>query len=156
MLGHFSSCREQRLLSSCCVWASYYSGFSCCGARALEPGLSSCGTGFSCSEEGGIFLDQESNPHFLHWPRVLYHWATSEVTGWLLNPQNILVLRPQIRTMKPRHVSYWLYLSARAAITKRHRLGGFNKRNFFSHKFRVKKSELVSASVPSEPFLLGW
>ena len=31
----FSSCREQELLSSCGVWASHHSGFSCCGAQVL-------------------------------------------------------------------------------------------------------------------------
>ena len=59
----FSSCREQGLLSSCSVWASHCSGFSCetpalgaqasvvvkhglscCGLQALEhAGFSSCG-----------------------------------------------------------------------------------------------------------------
>ena len=35
----FSSCGEQGLLSSCDVWASHHSGFSCCRAQALElPG----------------------------------------------------------------------------------------------------------------------
>ena len=31
----FSSCREQELLSSCCVQACHCGGFSCCGAQAL-------------------------------------------------------------------------------------------------------------------------
>ena len=37
----FSSCDEQRLLSSCGAWASHCSGFSC-GAWALGLGLSTC------------------------------------------------------------------------------------------------------------------
>ena len=32
----FSSCSEWGLLSSCSAWASYCSGFSCCGAQALD------------------------------------------------------------------------------------------------------------------------
>ena len=40
----FSSCREHRLLSLRCAWASHRNGFSCSGAWALEPaGFSSCG-----------------------------------------------------------------------------------------------------------------
>ena len=31
----FSSCREHKLLSSCCAQASHCSHFSCCGAQAL-------------------------------------------------------------------------------------------------------------------------
>ena len=34
---------------------------------ALEHGLSSYGTGLSCSSACGIFLDQGSNPCPLHW-----------------------------------------------------------------------------------------
>ena len=48
----FSSCGKQRLLSSCCVEASHFCGFSCCRAQALGTwgsvvtvcGLSSCGS----------------------------------------------------------------------------------------------------------------
>ena len=40
-----SSCGEWGLPSSCREWASRCSGFSCCGALALErSGFSSCGT----------------------------------------------------------------------------------------------------------------
>ena len=35
LLGFFSSCDEQGLLSSCCAW-SLRGGFSCCGVQALE------------------------------------------------------------------------------------------------------------------------
>ena len=35
LCGLFSSCGEQGLLSSCRVWASHCSDFSCCRARAL-------------------------------------------------------------------------------------------------------------------------
>ena len=38
----FCSCGEQGLLSSCDARA-YFSDFSCCGARALEHRISSCG-----------------------------------------------------------------------------------------------------------------
>ena len=34
----FSSCSEQRLLSSCRVWVFCWGSFSCCGAWVLEPG----------------------------------------------------------------------------------------------------------------------
>ena len=82
----FFSCIRAPLLSSCDVQASYCSGFSSCRARApgsqasvvaahwcdivarpLEHRPSSCGTGLSCSEACGIFLDQGSNPCPLHW-----------------------------------------------------------------------------------------
>ena len=50
LLGHFSSCGKQGLLSSCGARASHCSGFSCCRAWAqgvwasvvAAPGLSSC------------------------------------------------------------------------------------------------------------------
>ena len=46
LCGLFSSCREQRLLSSHTAWASHRSGFSCCGAQALgHVDFSSCGLG---------------------------------------------------------------------------------------------------------------
>ena len=39
----FSSCSEQRLLSSFCAWASHCNGFSCCRNCALErAGFRSC------------------------------------------------------------------------------------------------------------------
>ena len=82
----FFSCIRAPLLSSCDVQASYCSGFSSCRARApgsqasvvaahwcdivarpLEHRPSSCGTGLSCSEACGIFLDQRSNLCLLHW-----------------------------------------------------------------------------------------
>ena len=41
----FSSFGERGLFSSCGAWASHCSGFSCCGARALERAVfSSCDT----------------------------------------------------------------------------------------------------------------
>ena len=43
--------------------ASHCGGFSCCGARALEPGLSRC----SCLVACGIFPEQGSDPRPLHW-----------------------------------------------------------------------------------------
>ena len=48
----FPICGERGLLSSPSAWASHCSGFSCCGSRALEHRLGSC----------GVFLDQRSNP----------------------------------------------------------------------------------------------
>ena len=33
--GLFSSCGKQGLLPSCSVWASHYSGFSCCRVQSL-------------------------------------------------------------------------------------------------------------------------
>ena len=68
------------LLSTCRAWAYCCGGFSCCGARTLEragsvvvfPGLQGTGAvavahAFSCSMPCGIFLDQGSHPHLLHW-----------------------------------------------------------------------------------------
>ena len=50
-------------------------GFSTCTmwAQLVTPGL-------SCSSACGVFPDQESNPHALHWQVVLNHWATWEVS----------------------------------------------------------------------------
>jgi len=55
------------LFSSCGAWASYCSGFSCCGARA--PGHVDVSAGsvvavyrLICSAAHGIFLDQGLNP----------------------------------------------------------------------------------------------
>ena len=42
--GGFSLVAVWGLLSSCGMWASHCSGSSCLGTRALEYGLSSCGT----------------------------------------------------------------------------------------------------------------
>ena len=43
--GLFSSCSDQGLLSSCCVWTSHCSDFSCFGTQALgQAGFSSCGS----------------------------------------------------------------------------------------------------------------
>ena len=65
--GLFSHCREQGLLTSWGARASHLGGFSCCGAWALEPRLSSEAHGLSCSEVRGIFPDQGLNPYPLHW-----------------------------------------------------------------------------------------
>ena len=48
------------------------------GLNSVSSGLQSTGSivvahGLSCSTEGGIFLDWESNPCLLHWRRILYH-----------------------------------------------------------------------------------
>ena len=58
----FSSCSEQGLLSSCCVWASHYSSFPTVGALAQSVVV---GHGLSCSVAGGIFQGSNSCP--LHW-----------------------------------------------------------------------------------------
>ena len=63
----FSSHSKWGLLSSCSVWASHCSGFSCCRAQAQQLWR----TGFSCSAACGIFPDQGSNLCLLHW------WADS-------------------------------------------------------------------------------
>ena len=79
-LGLCSRCGERWLLSSCGIQASHFGGFSCCGARALEPAdsvavacrLKSTGSvlmmhRLCCSAACGIFPDQGSNPCLLHW-----------------------------------------------------------------------------------------
>ena len=64
----FSSCDEQGLLSSCDVWASHCSGFSCCRAQALEfPSWVVAEPGPSCPEACANFLDQGLNTCPLHW-----------------------------------------------------------------------------------------
>ena len=83
----FSSCSKRGPRSGCHTWASQCSGFSCCGAQALEhtgfssggmraqqlqfPGsraqAHSCGPGLSCSVACGSFLDQGLNLCLLHW-----------------------------------------------------------------------------------------
>ena len=55
----FSSCGQQRLLSSCGVQASHYGGFSCCRAQAL-------GRMGSVVAASGIFPDQGLNPCPVH------------------------------------------------------------------------------------------
>ena len=80
--------RKQGLLSSCRVWASHCSGFSCHGVLALGcAGFGDCrhrgsfvmvprlqstvsgvvAQGLSCSEACEIFQDQGFNPCLLHW-----------------------------------------------------------------------------------------
>ena len=79
LLGLFSSCGEQGLLSSCGAHSSHCNCFSCYRAQALKrvgsvvvaPELHSTGSiavahGLGCSEAGGIFPDQGSNPRLLH------------------------------------------------------------------------------------------
>ena len=64
----FPSCSKWGLLSSCGVWASPCSGFSCCGAQTLGAwALVVVVHGLCCSAAGGIFPDQGSNPCPLHW-----------------------------------------------------------------------------------------
>ena len=35
--------------------------------------------GLSCSGAHGIFPDQESNPHLLHWQTILTHWTAKQI-----------------------------------------------------------------------------
>jgi len=105
----FSSCLEQRLLSSCGAQASHGGGFSCCRAQALgcgplvvaAHGLESTGSvvlvqGLSCSTASGIFLDQGLNPCLPHQQAdflLLFfnHWVTKEaLPSWYNN--KILIL----------------------------------------------------------------
>ena len=80
LLGLFSSCSTQGLLSVCSVWASHCGGFSCCRAQALghvgfsavAPRLQSTGSivkahCLSCSAAYETFPDQGSNPRLLRW-----------------------------------------------------------------------------------------
>ena len=67
LLHAFSSCSREGLLSRCSAGASHGSHFCCRVARLSDCGLSSYGTWAGCSIACGIFLDQGSNSHFLHW-----------------------------------------------------------------------------------------
>ena len=58
----FSSCCQQRLLSSCSGWASHCSGFSCCRAQALGHGFSSWGTRAPRHMESSQTRDQNCVP----------------------------------------------------------------------------------------------
>ena len=69
---------------SCSVWASYCGGFSCCRAQVLGTwALIVVAPGLSCSTACGIFPDQGSNPHALHWQAdsyPLYHQGSPSVS----------------------------------------------------------------------------
>ena len=63
----FFSCSERGLLSSCGVWASHCSSFSCCGAQALRhTGSVVVAHKLSFPMASGIFLERGSNPCTLH------------------------------------------------------------------------------------------
>ena len=81
----FFGCTGSSLLSADFLWlwraratlrygaqASRWSGFSCCGAWALEWASVVVVHGFSCSTARGIFLDQGLNPCPLHWQADSY------------------------------------------------------------------------------------
>ena len=75
----FSGCGKQGLLSSCGMWASHCSGFSCCRAWAPEDVWASVvvAVRLSCCVSCGIFWDQGSNPCI--GMCILNHWTTREV-----------------------------------------------------------------------------
>ena len=75
------------------VWASHCSGFSYCGAWALECWLSSClrlacstACGITCSVACGTVLDQATNSCLLRWQGrwILIHFATREVPKYII------------------------------------------------------------------------
>ena len=94
------------VFSSCRVQASHCSGFSRRGAQArgptgsvaAAPGLWSTGSevvvhGLSCSATCGIFLNQGSNLHLLHWQQIPYHWASREAPPpWFNSCKNFDVI----------------------------------------------------------------
>ena len=80
----FPSWAKWGLLSSCCVWASHPSTFSCCSSRALECGLRSWGI-WAC----GICPEQGLNLCSLNWQAdFLTHWTIREVTPSLFLKYN--------------------------------------------------------------------
>ena len=54
-------------VASCGAWALGHAGFSSCSSWTLEHRLKVVIQGLSCSAACGIFMDQGSNPCFLHW-----------------------------------------------------------------------------------------
>ena len=58
LCGLSCACGDGGLLCICGVRALNCGGVSCCGARALEHRLNSCGDGLSCPEACGIFPTQ--------------------------------------------------------------------------------------------------
>ena len=103
-----------RAFSSCGVWASHSSGFSCCRAWALGAGASVVVAGgsvlavhrFSCFMACGIILDQGSNPRPLQWqdnqgspltPNFAYKplpWKPSGSLGYLNSSHSSFLLGP--------------------------------------------------------------
>ena len=53
----FLSLWQVRAILRCGAWASHCSGFSCCGAQALERSLSVVGNGLICLRACAVFLD---------------------------------------------------------------------------------------------------
>ena len=116
----FSSCSEQRLLSSYSAWASHYGGFPCC--RAWSPGLA--GSVVSQATMCGIFPGQGSNPCPLHFRWILHHWTLRGspvqslcmhyLTSYLILPKEVnTVLGPilLLRKLGSRDVTYPRLLS---------------------------------------------
>ena len=67
LCGLLSSCGNQGLLSSCSARASHCSGFLLQSMGSRHAGSAVVVHRLSYSAACGIFLDQESNPHLLHW-----------------------------------------------------------------------------------------
>ena len=91
-LWNFCSCREQKLLSSCSMWASHRSGLSCCRTEALDIQASVVVVrGLSWPSTCGIFLGQGSNRCPLHWrvnSQPLGHQG-SPWSGWVWIPSEL-------------------------------------------------------------------
>ena len=67
--------------SSCGVWASHCSGFSCCGARARDAWVQSAvvAHGLSCSAASGIFRPRDWTCVPCIGRQTLNRWTTREV-----------------------------------------------------------------------------
>ena len=76
----FSSCSEQRLLSSCSVWGLCRGSFSCCGTWVLEPGLQLLQlTGSVTLRHVGSSQIRDPTGVPYNGRPILNHWTTREV-----------------------------------------------------------------------------
>ena len=81
----FSGCGEQSLLSNCDAWPSYCSGFSCCGAQALQhAGFSSCGAWGSAAPQHGESSQTRGTRVPCISRQIVNHWTTREVQNMCL------------------------------------------------------------------------
>ena len=78
LCGLLSSCGNQGLLSSGSARASHCRGCLLQSMGSRHAGSAVVVHRLSCSAACGIFPDQESNPHPLHW-QILNQWITREV-----------------------------------------------------------------------------